>query len=58
MTTKRRPTPAAPKADAPLTPGAQIVREALGLIMLFLGAFLLLTLLSHNPEDPSFNYAS
>lgn len=60
MTTKRRPTPTAPKAaaDAPLTPGAQIVREALGLIMLFLGAFLLLTLLSHNPEDPSFNYAS
>ncbi|MBF0418195.1 MAG: DNA translocase FtsK 4TM domain-containing protein, partial [Magnetococcales bacterium] len=56
MTTKRRPSPA-PKADAPLAPGAQIVREALGLIMLFLGAFLLLTLLSHNPEDPSFNYA-
>ncbi|MEO5344974.1 MAG: DNA translocase FtsK 4TM domain-containing protein [Magnetococcus sp. YQC-9] len=46
------------KGEVPLQPGLQIVREALGLVMLFLGAFVLLTLLSHNPEDPSFNHAS
>ncbi|MEO5330659.1 MAG: DNA translocase FtsK 4TM domain-containing protein [Magnetococcus sp. YQC-5] len=35
-----------------------LVYEAIGLILLCLAAFLLLTLLSHHPDDPSFNYAS
>ncbi len=35
-----------------------MVQEAFGIILLCLGIFLLLTLLSHNPEDPSFNYAN
>lgn len=35
-----------------------LVREAIGVLLLCLGFFLLLTLISHNPEDPSFNYAN
>jgi len=49
---------ALPSAPPPPPSGQKLVREVFGLVLLFWAAFLVLSLLSYSPLDPTINYAN